>query len=140
MIKLVSDIDPRLWYGLLCVVGGALLAAIALGVYIWATVRRVNLPPDADTLTALRLTPLSVVILLDLLDLGLDFLGAPLAWVILTRLGLGPLRGVTLVESLIPGTQFIPTMTAAWLIARWLRPEARQAVIPNMPRRRNERP
>ena len=29
-------------------------------------------PPDADTLTALRMTPLSVVILLDLLDLGLD--------------------------------------------------------------------
>src|SRR5436309_13921139 len=124
MIKLVSDIDPRLWYGLLCVVGGALLMAIALGVYIWATVRRINLPPDADTLTALRLTPLSVVILLDLLDLSLDFLGAPLAWLILTRLGLGPLRGVTLVESLIPGTQFIPTMTAAWPIARRLRPDA----------------
>lgn len=136
MINLLNAVDPRLWYGLACVVGGALLAAIALGVYIWVTVRRVNLPPGADTLTALRLTPLSVVILLDLLDMGLDFLGAPFAWVILTRLGLGPLRGVTMVESLIPGTQFIPTMTAAWLIARWLRPQARQAVIPNMPRQK----
>jgi hypothetical protein len=130
MIKLVSDIDPRIWYALLCVVGGALVGAVALGIYVWVTVRRINLPPDADVLTALRLTPLSVVVLLDLLDLSLDFLGAPVAWVILGRLGLGPLRGVTVIESLIPGTQLIPTMTIAWVLARWLRPEARAAILP----------
>jgi hypothetical protein len=130
MINLVSDIDPRVWYALLCVVGGALVGAVALGIYVWVTVRRINLPPDADTLTALRLTPLSVVVLLDMLDLSLDFLGAPVAWVILGRLGLGPLRGVTVIESLIPGTQLIPTMTIAWVLARWLRPEAREAILP----------
>src|SRR5258705_10058848 len=130
MINLVSDIDPRIWYALLCVVGGALVGAVALGIYVWVTVRRINLPPDADVLTALRLTPLSVVVLLDLLDLSLDFLGAPVAWVILGRLGLGPLRGVTVIESLIPGTQLIPTMTIAWVLARWLRPEAREAILP----------
>ena len=130
MINVASDIDPRVWYALLCVVGGALVGAVALGIYVWVTVRRINLPPDADTLTALRLTPLSVVVLLDLLDLSLDFLGAPVAWVILGRLGLGPLRGVTVIESLIPGTQLIPTMTIAWVLARWLRPEAREAILP----------
>jgi hypothetical protein len=130
MIKLASDIDPRIWYALLCIVGGALLGAVALGIYVWVKVRRINLPPDADTLTALRMTPLSVVILLDLLDLSLDFLGAPFAWIILGRLGLGPLRGVTVIESIIPGTQLIPTMTIAWVLARWLRPEARSAILP----------
>ena len=130
MINLASDIDPRIWYALLCVVGGALLGAVALGVYVWVTVRRINLPPGADTLTALRMTPLSVVVLLDLLDLSLDFLGAPFAWIILGRLGLGPLRGVTVIESIIPGTQLIPTMTIAWVLARFLRPEARSAILP----------
>jgi hypothetical protein len=43
--------------------------------------------------------------------------------VILTKLGLGPLRGVTVVEGLIPGTGAIPTMTAAWVLARVFRPE-----------------
>jgi hypothetical protein len=65
-------------------------------------------------------------VLLDLLDLGLDFFSAPVAWVILTKLGLGPLRGVTVVESLIPGTQFIPTMTLAWLFARYFDPNRNQ--------------
>jgi hypothetical protein len=135
MITVTGEIDPRIWYGLACVVGGALLGALALGLYVWSTVRRINLPPGADTLTALRMTPLSVVILLDLLDLGLDFLGAPVAWVILGKLGLGPLRGVTMLESIIPGTQFIPTMTIAWVVARFLRPEARSAILPGTFRR-----
>ncbi len=58
------------------------------------------------------------MIALDLLDFSLDFLSAPFAWVLLGRLGLQPLRAVTVIESLIPGTQFIPTMTAAWILAR----------------------
>src|SRR5690349_6867155 len=105
------QIDPRWLYALGCVVGGALLLALVVASYVFVRIRRINLPPNAGTLEALRLTPLSVVILLDLLDLGLDFFSAPVSWVILTKLGLGPLRGVTVVESLIPGTQFIPTMT-----------------------------
>jgi hypothetical protein len=55
---------------------------------------------------------------LDLLDLALDFLAAPLAWVILDQLGLKGLRGVTVVESLLPGTQLIPTLTLSWVIVR----------------------
>ena len=98
--------------------GGALLFSVVLGGVVLWRVRKVQLPPDADFFTALRLTPLLVVLLLDLLDFTLDFLSAPLAWLLLTRLGLGPLRGVTVVESLIPGTQIIPTMTLAWIGVR----------------------
>ena len=103
------------------------LAAISLAlagiILIWVVqrVKRIHLPPEADFVTALLATPLPVVILLDLLDLSLDFLSAPFAWVILGRLGLMPLRGVTVVESLIPGTQVLPTMTIAWVAARLVR-------------------
>ena len=119
------NIDNRVWYALACVAGTALLLVLVVGAYVFTRIKRINLPPDADTLTALRMTPLSVVILLDLLDLGLDIFAAPFAWIILTKLGLGPLRGVTVAESLIPGTGAIPTMTAAWVLARVFRPEAR---------------
>lgn len=115
------NLDNRWLYALACVAGTALLLALVMGIYVFTRIRRVNLPPDADTLTALRMTPLSVVILLDLLDLGLDIFSAPFAWIILTKLGLGPLRGVTVAESLIPGTGAIPTMTVAWLLARFFR-------------------
>lgn len=94
-----------------------LLALVVLVWVIWR-VKRIHLPPEADFMTALLATPLAVVVLLDLLDLSLDFLSAPFAWVILGRLGLKPLRGVTMVESLIPGTQVLPTMTVAWIVAR----------------------
>jgi hypothetical protein len=109
---------------ILLILAGAslLLALLLLGWILWR-VRKIKLPPDADLVTTLRATPLVVVILLDLLDLSLDFLSAPFAWTILTYLGLNRLRNVSIVESLIPGTQFIPTMTAAWLIARLVDPE-----------------
>lgn len=103
------------------IIGAALVLAVLMAVWVFSRIRRIQLPPDADFFTALRLTPISVVILLDLLDLSLDFLSAPFAWVILDRLGLKPLRGVTFVESLIPGTGFLPTMTTAWVLARFLR-------------------
>ncbi|HEX9795530.1 MAG TPA: hypothetical protein VGA52_00925 [Anaerolineales bacterium] len=107
---------------LVAVVIGLLLLGLVLSgvlaVWIIARVRRLHLPPDADLLTALRLTPFSVVLLLDLLDFSLDIFAAPIAWGLLSYLGLRPLRGITVVESLIPGTQVLPTMTIAWLVAR----------------------
>ncbi len=99
----------------------ALAAAGALAVWVLTRVRRIRIPPEADFVTALRLTPLSVVILLDLLDFSLDIFAAPFAWGLLGRLGLKPLRAVTVVEALIPGTQVLPTMTLAWLAVRLLR-------------------
>lgn len=113
------------FYLLLVLMGiGVIISLALLGWVVWR-VRRINLPPGADFFTALRATPLSVVILLDLLDLSLDIFGAPFAWTILTYLGLKPLRGVTILESLIPGTQLIPTMTVAWVIARQISPNVR---------------
>jgi len=105
---------------LLWIMGISLALALPLLAWVIWRVRRIALPVDADFFTALRHTPFVVVLLLDLLDLGLDFLSAPIAWVLLTRLGLAPLRGVTLIEELIPGTQIIPTMTLAWVAVRFL--------------------
>lgn len=110
-------------YTFLAFAGIALLLALIVLAYVLWQVKHIRLPPDADLLMTLRATPLSVVILLDLLDLSLDFLSAPFAWVLLGYLGLHKLRGVTVVESLLPGTQFIPTMTAAWIIARLIKVE-----------------
>ncbi len=100
------------------IIGIGLLACAGLAAWIFYKVRRIILPVNADFFEALRATPLSVVILLDLLDLTLDFFSAPFAWIILGKLGLEPLRTVTVIESLIPGTELLPTMTIAWVIAR----------------------
>ena len=100
-----------------------LLSLVLAGILIALTYRRlkrIRIPPGADFVTTLRHVPLPLVLFLDLLDFGLDFFSAPIAWVILGRLGLQSLRGVTVVEEIIPGTQFLPTMTAAWFAARLL--------------------
>jgi hypothetical protein len=109
-------------YLLLALLGvGLCLALLLLGLVFWR-VRKIHLPADADFLTALQATPFLVVVVLDLLDFSLDFLSVPISWLLLRRLGLGPLQGVTLLEEFIPGTQVIPTMTIAWLAARIFRP------------------
>jgi hypothetical protein len=113
-------------YPLLILFGIALTLALLLLVWIIWRVRRINLPPDADWITAMRATPFVVVLMLDLLDFSLDFFSAPFAWILLSYLGLKPLRAVTTIESLIPGTQFLPTMTAAWVIARFMKREQLQ--------------
>lgn len=111
------QLDEFLRVVLIIIGVGLVLSLIFLGWVFWR-VRRIHLPPNADFFEALRLTPLSVVILLDLLDLTLDIFAAPFAWLILGKLGLHPLRAVTMVETIIPGTQVLPTMTIAWFIAR----------------------
>lgn len=102
--------------------------SIIMAIWVVRRIRRINLPPDADAITALQLTPLSVVVLLDLLDFTFDFLSAPISWAILGYLGLKPLRGVTIVESIIPGTQAIPTMTIGWIIVRLVKPRQLKAL------------
>jgi len=96
------------------VVGGILL------VFFAHKIRNLNIPIDATFAETLHYTPLPVVIAIDLLDLALDFLAAPLSWAILDRLGLKALRNVAAVEALIPGTQLIPTMTLCWFGVRLL--------------------
>lgn len=117
----------NLLYPLLVLFGIALALAVILLLWIIWRVRRIKLPPDADWITAMRATPFIVVLVLDLLDFSLDFLSAPFAWMLLSYLGLKPLRTITTVESLIPGTQFLPTMTAAWIVARFMKRERLQA-------------
>jgi len=116
------DFKPFLYVILAFTGVSLLLAMLLLGFILWR-VKRINLPPNATFMSALRATPLSVVIFLDLLDFGLDIFGAPVAWVVLSRLGLAPLRGVTMLEQLFPGTQLIPLMTLAWFAARFLTPD-----------------
>lgn len=110
---------------ILAVIGILLLIGLALtliaAAWVFWKVRRINLPAGADFFEALRSTPLSVVILLDLLDFTFDIFSAPVSWFILGRLGLSPLRWVSTVEALIPGTEILPTMTIAWFVARYWR-------------------
>lgn len=95
----------------------AVLGAILLAL-VYRSLRRIQVPPGADFFTTVRAVPLGLVIALDLLDLGLDFLSAPIVWVILSRFRLQALRNVAAVEALIPFTQPIPTLTLAWFAAR----------------------
>jgi len=98
----------------------AFLVGMILLVIILVKLRKLDVPPHATFVETLYYTPLIVVIAIDLLDLTLDFLAAPISWAILDRLGLKALRGVATVEALIPGTQLIPFMTLSWFGVRLL--------------------
>ncbi len=103
---------------LVTVIGIVLLITLILVGWIIWRVRKINLSPDADFLTALLATPLVVVVVLDLLDFSLDIFSAPFTWLFLSWLGLAPLRGVAVVKDLVPFTNFVPLMTLAWVFAR----------------------
>jgi hypothetical protein len=97
----------------------ALVAAAILLLVIWRRVRRIKVAPGTGFWGTLRQVPLGLVVLLDLLDLGLDVFSAPLIWWLLGRLQLRQLRQVASVEALIPFTGILPTMTLCWLLARF---------------------
>jgi hypothetical protein len=105
---------------LLGVVSVSLIVAAILLVIIAVQIRRIQVPPNAGFAETLLYTPFLVVLFLDVLDLALDFLSAPIAWIVLDRLGLKGLRGFATVESFIPFTQVIPTMTLSWIGVRLL--------------------
>ncbi len=96
----------------------AVILALTLLALTYRSLKRIQIPQDADFFTTLHHVPFTLVVILDLLDLGLDFLSAPVGWLILSSFGLERLRTVTVVESLMPGTQFIPTLTGAWILAK----------------------
>ena len=97
----------------------AIAAAVALLFMAAQQVRDLEIPPDADFFEVMQVIPITIPIALDLLDGALDVFSAPISWVILEMMGLGQLKMITLVESLIPGTQLIPTLTISWIIGRY---------------------
>jgi hypothetical protein len=100
------------------IVISSLLLAVVLLTIAARHVRRLRIPPNADFIDTLRLTPFYVVLAVDLLDLGLDVLSVPIVWVVLDRLGLKALRSVSAIQAVIPGTQFLPALTACWIGVR----------------------
>lgn len=108
----------------LCI-GGAALAAVALLIAAARQLRDLEIPEDADFFETLQHVPITIPLALDLLDLAFDFFGAPIAWVLLELLGLQALQVITVFEGIIPGTQLIPTLTLAWVIARMMRNKRR---------------
>ena len=99
----------------------AVVALILAGIVLFVAfraLRRIRVPANADFFTTVRAVPLSLMVGLDLLDLGLDSFSAPIIWVILNRYGLQSLRNVASFEALIPITGPIPTMTLSWIAAR----------------------
>lgn len=100
------------------VLGIALVLAVIVLAWAFYRLRRLRIPEGADVFTTLRAVPLALVVGLDLLDLALDTLSAPITWLVLGRFRLGALQKVATAEALIPGTQLLPTMTLAWIVAR----------------------
>lgn len=105
----------------------AIVAAVSVAIalvgllLILRSIRRLNVPRDADFFTTMRMIPLALVVLLDMLDFGLDIFATPLVWLFLDRMGLPNLRNKAVVEALIPFSGPIPTFTLAWLAARTLK-------------------
>ncbi len=121
MIGMNTQIDLGPLITILLIISAiALVLSIALIVWLLWRIKRINLPPGADVMDALRASPLSVVIVLDLLDLALDIFSAPFTWILLTRLGLAPLRWVAVIKDLIPFSAWLPLMTLSWIGVRVL--------------------
>lgn len=114
-----TDLLQQIGLIVLSVMGVALLLALLLALLIHRQVKKIHVPPGAGFTETLQHTPFLVVVVIDLLDLALDFLAAPISWLILDRWGLKALRNVSALEALIPFTQPIPTLTLAWLYARF---------------------
>jgi hypothetical protein len=106
---------------LITVVLTALLVVGLAAVVLYAAyrkLRRVKIAAGSDFLTTVRAVPLSLVVGLDLLDLGLEVFSTPITWLILDRLGLKALRNVATIKAVIPIGDMIPALTLTWLIAR----------------------
>jgi hypothetical protein len=111
--------DIVLVLGICAAVG--LGGAVTLFVMAFQQIKEIDIPPEADFFETLQLVPITIPLALDCLDLAFDFLGAPVAWILLEMLGLRALQMVTVFESIIPGTQLIPTLTVCWFVARGMK-------------------
>ena len=105
---------------LLALMGACIFIGVAGLLALARSIRRLDIPPNADFFTTMRHIPLALVVLLDLLDFGLDIFSAPIIWIALDRMGLPSLRNKATIEALIPFTNVIPTFTVCWFAARLL--------------------
>lgn len=108
----------QLFQIVLVIMAGAVIVALVGLALIMRSIRRIRVPRDADFFTTMRYVPFVLVFLLDLLDLGVDMLSAPIVWIVLDRMGLPNLRNKATIEALIPFTGPLPTFTIAWIAAR----------------------
>jgi hypothetical protein len=105
--------------GIIALVLGTIAVLAIIGLVLVArSLRNIRVPPDADFFATMHYVPLSLVVLLDILDLALDVFSAPIAWIILDHMGLSNLRNIATVEALLPFTGPIPTLTVSWIAAR----------------------
>lgn len=107
-------------FWLLVAMGVALAVAVVGLALIWRSIKGLRVPESAGFFATMHYIPLALVVLLDLLDFGLDIFAAPISWIVLDRLGLKGLRNKAAIEALIPFTQPIPTFTLGWVSARVL--------------------
>jgi hypothetical protein len=105
--------------GIVAVVSVTLAALLLVAVH--RKLRQVRVPAGADFWSTVRAVPLGLVVGIDLLDLGLESFSAPLIWLLLNRYKLQALRNVATIEALIPVSGPIPTLTLAWIAARFLK-------------------
>lgn len=94
--------------------------ALVFLAWTYRDIRRLKVPANAGFFGTMRVIPLRVAIFLDLMDMALDTFAAPIGWAVLHWLRLDYLKAPAVLEALIPGTQFIPTMTLAWIATRAL--------------------
>jgi hypothetical protein len=110
----------RLLIASLVVAALSLVTALVLAALLYRRLRRLRVPEDAGFWTTVRAVPLGLVVVLDLLDLSLDFLSAPLVWWALGRLRLLGLREIATLHALVPFTGPLPLLTIAWVLSRSL--------------------
>jgi hypothetical protein len=115
-------VDLRSFLTALAIVALLAVTLAAAVLYLaWRKLRRIRISADADFFTTVRAVPLSLVVGLDLLDLGLDVFSTPITWLLLDRLGLKALRNVATIKAAIPLGDMIPALTLFWLAARYLK-------------------
>jgi len=114
----MSDSLGNILVVVLALMGASVFVGLAGLIALARSIRRLHIPPDADFFTTMRAIPFGLVVLLDLLDFGLDIFSAPIIWIALDRMGLPNLRNKATIEAIIPFTNVIPTFTVCWVAAR----------------------
>lgn len=120
MLPRVEEWLWRFLAALLALAALSLIVAVVLAALTYKRLRKLRVPEGAGFWATVRAVPLGLVVVLDLLDLSLDFLSAPIVWWALGRLRLLGLRDVATLHALVPFTGPLPVLTLAWILSRTL--------------------